>query len=66
MKQNNIFSYNFLVTVTSSIISEPKHNHVVSSLVTIAAAYGCKLEPSWSFKRTNYSLEQILCNCLKP
>mgnify|MGYP006964522484 FL=1 len=42
MKQNNIFFYNFLVTVTSSIISEPKHNHVVSSLVTIAAAYGCK------------------------
>ena len=36
--QNNIFSYSFLVTVTSSIISEPKHNHAASSPVTIATA----------------------------
>ena len=34
--------YLFLVTVTSSIISEPKHNLVASSPVTIATAYGSK------------------------
>ena len=43
-KQNNIFSHSFLVTITCSVISEPKDNHVASSPVTIATTYGSNME----------------------